>query len=486
MKIKNYIKYFAIGVLALSATSCEEFFDINDDPNNPVDVTAGQLLPAIQVTTAFNMGNAMQRATGALVQRYAGIGNQIGRYDTYDFQTADFNNAWARTYAGVLLDLKRIQELSEPNGDNTFIGISQIMMAYNYAQFTDLFGDIPFAQALGEIELLDPDFDQQENIYPAIIQMIDDGIASLQLPDQGVNPGNTDRIYGGDIDQWVRFANTLKLKLQLQKRLADPTGSTNAINQLIADDQLLRNNGDNFSVAYTTDLNNQHPMYAFAFLNRQGDIAVSQRFIDSLVILDDPRIPVYLDNNGQASANDPDSLIYTGFQNGSTATPPLVTVRARLGVFPVGANGEAPERMLTYYQLQFMLAEAAVTLGTTGDARDYLEEGIVGAMGEAGVAQADFDAYLQARLTAFDNATTDDERLSIIMRDKWVALFGNGIDSWTDWRRTGFPAFQLSQTVLSPDGDFPRKMLIPQNELAANPKSPTNDRINIRVWWDVQ
>ncbi|MEL7002082.1 MAG: SusD/RagB family nutrient-binding outer membrane lipoprotein [Bacteroidota bacterium] len=475
MKKINLI-YF---VVLLFSFGCEDWLDINDNPNSPVDVQANLILPAAQVNSAFVTANDLNRQTSALVQHYAGTNNQLLSFDTYNFNGTEADNPWTfGLYAGALLDYQRIVEISETNEDNVMAGIAKISQAYLFAITTDLYDEVPFSDALKGTDVVAPGFDSQESVYDGIFQLLNDGIANLNSPNPGVNPGTADLIYGGDAASWVRLANGLKLKYWTQIRKQRSAEATTEINNLIAGGGLMQSNGDNYSLPFGTATGSQHPMFDFAFNRRAGDIAVSQRFIDSLNALSDPRIDFYFLDQGQGN--------FVGYDNGGIAAVPAAGVRALLGTFPVGPNGEAPQRMYTYYSQQFYLAEADLTLGITGDARDYYESALTASLDHVGVGEADAATYLADRLAAFDAAADDDARLAIVMRDKWVASFGNGVEAYNDWRRTGFPQLAPATTALTPDGTIPRRLLYSSNELSSNPNLENQALLIDRVWWDVQ
>ena len=288
-------------------------------------------------------------------------------------------------------------------------------------------------------------------------------------------------MYGGSAVNWRKAANSLKLKLHLQLRLRKQAESTTAINALITTNNFIALNTENWRLNFLTTVDRQHPMYDFAFNSREGDIAMSSRFIDSLAQLQDPRMSFYFDSRGQVSGGNP---VYNGFNNGGVGTPPVLAVRARLGVYAVGTGGQAPQRFITAAQVQFMLAEAALMLGTTGAARTYYQKAIELAMGDVGVATAAANTYRDARLATYDAAADDTKRLSIVMRDKWASQFTQGIEAWTDWRRTGFPDLDPATVNTSPDGQIPVRLPYSNAETAANVNAPAQPLINAKVWWD--
>lgn len=473
--MKKILAILLMGTLI--TTGCDNWLDINNDPNNPVDVTADRILPATQVNTAFILGKDLNLQTGAIVQHLAGTNNQLLSYDLYAFNGTEADNVWLGIFAGALLDLKNIQDISGEE-DVFFSSIAKIQTAYLFGIATDLYGDIPFDEALQDIDIVSPEFDTQEAIYTGLIGMLQEAVTALETQELGTNPAGSDLIYGGDAGRWIRIGNALQLKFWLQQRKVNPTQANTGISSLITADNLLTGNGDNFSVLFGTTTGNQHPLYDFAYNRRDGDIAISQRFIDSLKVTNDPRLPVYFNDQGQDD--------YLGYDNGGTGAPPLRAERARLGTFPVGDNGEAPQRLFTYYTQQFYLAEAALTLGTPGDPRAYFEQGVSAALEESGVAGADADTYLAERLAAYDAAGSDEARLSVVMRDKWVSNLANGVEAFNDWRRTGYPQLIPSTQPQTPDGSIPVRLLYSSNELSSNPNLEEQSQLIDPVWWDVE
>jgi hypothetical protein len=135
----------------------------------------------------------------------------------------------------------------------------------------------------------------------------------------------------------------------------------------------------------------------------------------------------------------------------------------------------------------FMLAEAVTRLGVTGVANTLYQEGINLSMQDCGVAAGTITSYFAANPGIVTLSGTPANQLSQIMTQKYVAQTGNGVEAWTDWRRTGFPTLTVSQNALGQDGTIPRRALYPTNEIERNPNIPERGTIptNRRIWWDV-
>jgi hypothetical protein len=459
---------------------CSDYLDINDNPNSPTDVETRQLLSAVDVNLAFLMGNDLQRFGGAFMQYYAGTNNQLLNWDQYNVVGSDSDANWGRVYDGILQDLKEIERLAG-TGNPLYTGIAKVIRTYTMSIATDIWGDIPYSQATAGLANLKPKFDPQEEIYTSLLQTIDAAISDLGQTAPGLNPAAADLIYGGDAAKWIKAANSLKLKMLLQLRLRNPALATSGIAALITANNFITSNADNFQLKFLTTIDRQHPMYDFAINSRAGDIAISQRFIDSLNQLQDPRIGFYFRNNGQTEGGNPK---YVGFNNGGVGTPPTAAVRALLGPYNIGNSGEAPQRFITAAQVQFMLAEYALTLGTAADARAYFSAGIDASMTEVGVAATPTTTYKNARLATYDAAATNERKLGVVMRDKWASQVAMSIESWNDWRRTGYPLLQPATVNSSPDGQIPVRLPYSASELQSNSEAPSQTLVNLKVWWD--
>ncbi|MBK9995164.1 MAG: SusD/RagB family nutrient-binding outer membrane lipoprotein [Saprospiraceae bacterium] len=157
-----------------------------------------------------------------------GPGVALGDNERYLSQPADFNNAWTRAYANALADLKFLEKSS----DKTYNGISKIMQANLFQILVDHFGDIPFTEAI-KGEIVDganfaPKYDDDKAVYAALIPMINAGIADLKAGSTTV--GSADLMFGGDVSKWIKFGNSLKLRILMRQSV---TGDQAAIGQAV-------------------------------------------------------------------------------------------------------------------------------------------------------------------------------------------------------------------------------------------------------------
>ena len=494
--MKKYIYKWLI-VLAPAIffnTSCSnsDFLDINTDPNFPAEASENLLLPAAQANAILGLSSMLERGAATMVQHYIN-----GRFDQYGFDGSTYNNAWGfHIYGGGLIDFQTIIEQGEENENFHYVGIAKLQKAYIFSIMVDLFGDIPFSEALQGDVNFDPVIENGEDIYAAIFSLVDEGLADLEKGSE-LTLGDDDLIYEGDLDAWKRMGNTLKLKMYNQMRLVDPAMATTQINQLIASGNLIESPADNYTLRFGTSVTpeNRHPNYQADYAGGGLENSMSTYMNSVLVGNNDPRLPYYFYNQA--------ACIFTGRNGGETSSTGDDEDRTTFGVYPIGgkfddgscesvssgtANGDGIFPMITYTMLLFIEAEAALTLGTTGDPKELLEEAITSSMNDvatfSGIPVVGVEDYLAARMEAYESATTDEERLEIIMMEKYVAMFGNGIESYNDFRRTGYP--DNLNAPLTTNGPFPLRFPIPPTETTANANISTEAQdVTVPVFWDI-
>jgi len=502
-RIHTYLLIFVLFIFS----SCEkDFLNINADPNNPTTASEIALLPSAQISYAFAFAGEYERITATLVKQ---IVNR--RYDRYALSPSDASNAWQfDIFGGALTDLSTIIKQGTQNGNWHYVGVAKLQRAYIFSQMVDLYGDLPFSEATLGAEKIYPVYEDDAVVYDKVLQLIDEGLADLNKS-SAISPNANDLIYplttstnwvSNSLPKWRKMGNTLKLKLYNQIRLVDPNRARTAINSLLsASNSLITAESEDFQFAFGTSVapDNRHPNYQADYENGTRENYMSNYFNTLLTQLSDPRIPYYFYNQGTA---------FAGRIPGSDATAGSdANSRSLYGLFPVGgrytsgagtaattntALGNAPFRMLTNYMRAFIVAEAQLTLNNNPvAASSALAEGIRAAFAKVNsfavassapaILQPAIDAYVTARVTEFAAAANDTERLRIIMTQKYIAQFGTGVESYTDYRRTGFPAIG---TIPSPLGAFPLRLFYDLQEFGG-PNAPTQLPVTTPIFWDI-
>lgn len=474
--------------LAFGLQSCKEsFFDVNTTPNNPTSVPPTVLLTTVEYDAAFTSSNDLNRIAEVFMQHVAGVGNQVATYDIYNIRGASDNQWNGELYAGLLVNAQQIINLNQTSSP-AYAGIAKILKAYGFSIVTNLWGDIPYSQALQGTNTLSPRLDKQQDIYlgnsslgiQSLFDLVKEGLADLDKPNPGVKPGTDDVVYAGDLTKWKRLGNTMLMKFAIIISRKDPTTAKTMFEGALASTAgVINDNSLDFQVGFGTDNGKQNPIYSFNYVNRSTDGMASSRFVDTLTLYKDPRISKFY-----TVAASPVGT-YVGFNNGSSSAAPALANRSRYGTYLIGTSGEAPIRMITNFQRAFMQAEAVLTLGVAGSAQTFYQEGIRQSMLKTGISAADINTYFTANPSIVTLSGSPQNQLRQVMTQKWIANFGIGLEAYDDYRRTNYPA--LSQ-VLNPagdDGTRPVRLPYTDNEIQRNPSITVQPKTNERLWWDI-
>ncbi len=529
---KTWLLTIAVGILS----GCAEFLDINVDLRNPSKVGVAELLTAGEVAMVNSLGigsDGLSTPVSILVHQTV----QRGSVDAYNVTGEDFQirAAWQNLYSGALEDFDVIVTQGSEEGNLMYVGIARILTAYTYSMMVDMWGDIPFSEALQGNEVQFPKYDDDADIYPQLIDMIDQGIADL-ASGEGAVPGPDDVIYGGDRDSWRRFAKTLKLKMFNQVRLVQDVSSE--VNALIAEDDLMVPGGD-FELRYGRSVSpdDRNPAFVVEYTPGNRLTYVSPYFYEIMTGksalnnvlsgISDPRVPYYWFNQLTDPANAQNPPEYTdtnGFlsiwfaSQGVNQSWQQDRSQTVLGLYPIGGRyddrqggevglsgslsgpGDVAQKLLPYFSVGYIKAELMLDEGgVTGDARGEFElamfasfEKVNAIADDASVSQipdAAMVSYVEDVLERYDGANGRG-KLELILTQKWIASFGFALDAYTDYRRTGFPVMfdpnsdPLPYTVTS--RGYPVSLAYNSRSLTLNrnapktPKSVTADR----VFWD--
>ncbi len=466
-------------VLVISGISCTKDFDaINKNPNAPENVAPQFLLSNILWEAAD--GNTQQGwlAGNMLAQHTSNI--EFQPVDRYDMGS---NSAyWSRLYRLV----NDIKSMNEAGGSNeAYKAVGQIMKAWIGSQLTDLWGPVPFKQAIkGESEGdFTPVYDSQQDIYTSaggILFLLKTAAATLESTKATIQG---DIMFSGDFDKWIRFANSLQLRYLL--RISGKQNVSKDLQALVDGGNLMTGNTDNGVVPYLTSSPNQWFIYNER-IGRYTDLRMSTTIDSVLEAYSDPRIEVlFKPTNNSQNAGTP---IYDGIPNGlsrnSQNAYDLGDVSLLGSIFRDVPNGVDAQFML-YGELQFALAEAASRGLISGSAQNYYEEGI----------RAMFDYYNTTMPANYLNQAevalngTDD--LNKILTQKWLALINNGHEAWLNVRRTDLPKLKVGTDNLN-GNVYPVRYRYPESEQAANAINygqavgmlDNGDTYNSKGWWE--
>lgn len=561
IKFKKYFKYIlSTLILSIFLTGCNDYLDVDTDTDNPTVAPLNQLLPNIEITVGnladynFFSGDMLSVYTHQHVHRE--------EQDQYGTTAANvlLNNDWDNVYL-ALTDVQTLISQANETGDDVYKGIAQLLKAYMMSVAVDMWGDVPFTEAtLLKEGTVGPVFDNQESIYQAVLNLLDEGKANINTGN-GLIPGADDFFYGGSAARWTKFANSFKLKLYNQIRLSSLFNQSD-FDALIAENNFFTSNADDFQFNQTAIIaprDERNQLFRGAYGGAQVTYYISPWFYEILMGMNpnihtgnvDPRIPYYWANQltpgqfprdqGDTTTGDPNADYWdssTGFFSirfgsiGPDRDHAVQTDATFPGIFPCGGRyddgagfartiasgtGVAPRRIFTYDEFLYVQAELMQVGLLTGDAGVKLNQAMTASFAKvdqvvAGsgttqtvpvLAGAPNVVTFMANVLAEYTAGTVDEQLEIIMTQKWVATYGDPMDQYNDYRRTGYPVlanpngpspeYQLDNgdgwplndglTVLN--NNFQHTFFWPQPEINLNQNAPAQkDPTAYKVFWD--
>jgi hypothetical protein len=502
MKSYKIIIAILIAVGTFAASSCKKFLDINHDPDripssNP---PMAQLLTSAEMNLAFEGGSDLFRYSTLIAQQMSGQAsqpNQTYEYDRYNITGSDQNNLWSSIFATTLNDLELIIQQASTTGSPNYSGVAKILKAYEYSLAVDTWGDVPYSEAQQLDKNISPKYDDDATIYPKLIQLLTEAVTDLNASTSTLIPGSNSVIYPGNFSttkaQWIRLANTLRLRLYLHYSKKDPAFTVAQITSLVnSSAQFMQSNADNFQLPYINATNQRNPISAFE-VSRPNYLFANAAMVDLMNAKSDPRRAAYFTpfpfNSSPATykgvtPGDAATINYSRihtFLRGAASGSPTMQSGGGILASAYTYSGTAPIRMVTFSEYNFIRAEAAL-MGAPGDAQAFYQAGITASMKEAGVSDATIATYLAANGTL---AGTNAQKLKQIIEEKYVALFGVSVEPWTDWRRTGYPLLTPPSNRMTQVTNVPRSLFYPQSEIDLNPNATQKAAdLQSKVFWD--
>ena len=481
------MKYVPVLVLmSFVVFSCDDYLDINENPNFPTDAPIEGLMTRTTLESARNT-NRVAGTVSFFTQHFASP-NAATSTDTH--QAVSYGVAWSSLYS-VLGDLAEMEIKADRLDAPWYGGIGKILKAYNLGLLTSMFGDAPYSQALFA-QTLNPPYDSSEDIYGVMLDLLDEAIADLQQPSSAVVPAGDDYIFNGNRQAWIRTAYALKARYLNHYSKLGAAYNTTAI--LAAVDNAFENSNQDFQMNFFEGQGTgaENPWYRLA-VNNAGLLLggwLSEHFVNQLngetFGIVDPRIEFI--TQPVTRPGDPREGQYIGTRNGAgRGADPEQNVRAVLAVGSWYANAPTdPLQMATYAEMKFIEAEAALAAQQPGRAATAYEEGIRAHMTKLGVDPGDIDAYW-----ANPEVSTNID-LDKIMKEKYVAMFLIP-EKWNDARRYdyAYEGFQIPanhNTALN--GQMIRLVRYPDSERQRNAQqipdrgAPDPDQLLGRIFWD--
>ncbi len=479
------LKYISIVLVVFAVfTSCEKNFeDINANVDDPATVPSSMLI-----------GTALRDVVNELYSTFNGLEHgetwiqhismvQYNDPERYKPRTNTMDNLWARIYTSAS-QANQMQLLALEEGNSVNQGIALTIKAMCFLYLTDFYGDIPFSEALkgpseGEFT---PAYDSQADVYAGVLTMLDEAMTFLNTGEGATDP-NMDIMYAGDASKWLKFATSLKFRavMRMSGKMSD-SEVTGLLQPLVNSGNLFESNDDEAKVVYLSESPEANPIYETIVAGGRAEFKLAQTFVDHLKATSDPRLAVYAqpavatgEYVGKPSGFEESPLPGYGYDDVSA-----------IGTFYLEAT--SPGYFLSYTELLFLMAEAAkqgwISGGETA-AQEYYEAAILNSLTENGVGDS-YASFIALGGIAYNSG----DALKQIGTQKWAALFCQGWEAWTEWRRVGYP-------VLTPAADgyineIPSRLEYESNEVSINGPNyqaavtalgGDGDELTTPVWW---
>jgi hypothetical protein len=429
--MKKYYKLSIALFLSALITSCDDFNDTNLDPTRPggENVSLVAVTPTMQTQTHRNIVASAGRIAGIFMQTYIGFDAQQVAFTQYAVDEGTLANFWEfGLYTGSMRDCADMIERADIRGNVPHTsGLAKIYMAVNLGLATNLWGDIPYSNAFKGAEDLQPTYDSQEEIYASIHSLLDEAIIDFNQTDPQGALGDLVNV------NWIATAHALKARYYMQLTKRDPNASSKALEEIAL---AFTGNSDAPIFNFEGTPNGGNPQALFG-IQRPNTLIIDPYF--AALMNGDPRQPKYMTPNV-----DGDQLY---FQNGNSDL--------------FWAQFDSPSPLISYSEVKFLEAEALLNTGEDGV--PAMKDAIKANMEYIGIPSADINSYLTL-VTGTD--------LETIITEKYKSMFGsNPMQTWNDYRRTGFPAITPNpegSNGSNPSGIVPRRFLYPDSERLSN------------------
>jgi hypothetical protein len=494
MKLNKRI-WLMIPVLALAISSCKKgFLDVNNDPNR---VTDKNITPDLLFPQAANAAG-VRTASGnwVFVDNWMGYWAASGsfaidqRQTTYNLDFPFGDPLWQNHY-NVLFDLHLTKYKAEAKGDSVLAGAAMILSTKLWQELVDVFGNIPYSQAFRNDEYRQPAYDRGVDVYNSLLKKLDTAISYMQKTAKG-SFGNVDIVNQGNQIKWIKFANTLRLRLLIRQSQTTGFNPAAEIAKITANGGVLQSGETIFAnPGYVNETNKQSPFYAnFGFTPTGTEANTLTRansyFVGLLNSTNDPRLPRYFKPpTAGGSIIGCDYGLSAGNPDGAHSS----------GIGPGLANNAAQSQWIfTSVESLFLEAEAIARGWLPGSAQTKYEDAVRESFIFLGVPNAvtAANAYIAANTIAnWANAgATVLSQAKFITYQKYIALAGiDPVEAWSDLRRLNMIPNNgyISVNPAKVSNTLPVRLLYPQSEYTTNSENVnaegTINAFTSKIFW---
>jgi len=467
--------------MGLTLPACKDYLDVNVDPNQATSSRIDLQLSSAQLQTAIGIGQRIY-PTAAIWSQYwtGGPGVSLGDPDQNKLSSSEGNEIFRNLYRSS----NNLNYILKNSSNAYYLSVAKILQAYNFQTLVDLFGDIPYTDALkGDItdgSILHPRYDSAKDvIYPALEAQVLDAIRMIEAGTTDPAPATDDLMYKGNMEKWDKFAHTLLLKIYLRQ---GASGQAKAAALYGSDDQFIVENADNALVAFPGGSAGSNPLYNSAFSTALGNYYVATTTIlDYLATTQDPRVDAFFDPNNAG--------VQFGLDPGDVQNAPSTASFSK----PSNAiifSPTAPVIFMSAWEGNLLLAEASARGWIGSDAAAEYEAGVRASFEYLGLEDSLATNYL-AGSGGYDAGNA----IRSIALQKWVSMNGlQPVEAWIETRRFDTPGMPIftgpgglfkspTQNALGANL-FPSILPYPESEESLNQSFPGQHPITAKVFWD--
>jgi len=497
-------KVILLSFIFFVSLSCENWLDVNEDPNSLTEVDYKLVLPSGITSMVYVMGGKYQ-ILGALWSQHwtqSPGSSQYSGIDSYDINSSSFDDRqFGELYSGALKALEYVKQESEKEEEWNYYLIANVMQAYIFQVLVDLYNEIPFSEAL-DAGKTSPRYEKGQDIYDSLIARLDNALSKDFEKEDLKGPEESDVLFNGNIDRWIEFANTLKLKIYLRQSEARPEVARAGIEKLY-EDEVKFVSGDVGFAKFMNESGRRNPLYEteVVFLGNNPNLILSYTlysYLDKNIDYDRLNYMFNTPENGgehkaleQGNYNDPDIASGT---TGATYSKPLMRYNA-------------PVYLMSYSEACFLQAEAMIRYNVEPytKAREKYDEAKYRAY--VRVLYPNYSLEKISEIADNKNYSFPSEGSSLesfikaIIMQKWVALAGiQSLETFFEQNRTHYPeisnipaddeSYEPGKYTISVNNvtsnRFPKRLIFPESEYTSNINTPERKPVWEKVWWDTK
>ncbi len=493
--MKKYILFSLL--LTLIFSSCQEFEDLEKDPNKPGEVPPSLLFTNILYNTYYSPWSDEHRWNQFWCSNYAYYDDQ-----EYDWTTTSFSYDKLKNVNKMIEEAERVGLAKV----NPYAAIGKYFRAYFYVDMSLRLGDVPLSEALKMLDNVKPKYDTQKAVFKQALTWLEESNAELQeLIDKNDKSLTGDFMLANDLKKWQKVVNSYKLRvlITLSKKEADADLNVKALFAAVVNNPtkypVISSLADNLKFTYNSSTD-KYPLNQDNYGQTATRNNMSATYLNTLVSLKDPRTFIVADPAPAkiaAGLTAQDYEAYVGASSGESLDD-MSTKMLNGEYSPISKTkyyssytGE-PSIQVGYSEVCFNIAEGINRGWITGNAEDYYVKGIKASWTFHGVQSVDEKWATYYAQPTVKLSTTPADALKQILTQKYLAFFQNsGWEAYHNYRRTGVPVF-LTGPGTANSGRIAKRWQYPSSERTANPENynaaltsqfgSTTDDINAEMW----